>query len=146
MSEVFVREFHVRWSDLDPNFHMRHSAYADLCAATRFQYLDSLGFTMQKFAELKVGPIIFSENLNYFKEVLPGDKVSVNVRVSGLSADGRKWQMHQELFRKSDRALAATLDIKGAWFDLVKRKVSQPPAILQEKVASVPRTDDFREL
>lgn len=42
MNEVFEQEYHVRWSDLDPNMHMRHTAYADLCATTRFSYLESL--------------------------------------------------------------------------------------------------------
>lgn len=49
MSEVYFLEFHVRWSDLDPNMHLRHTAYNDMCAATRFSYLESLGFTMAKF-------------------------------------------------------------------------------------------------
>lgn len=146
MSDVYSQEFHVRWSDLDPNMHMRHSAYADLCAATRFHYLEQLGFSMAKFAELKIGPIIFNENLNYLAEVLPGDKVEVNVRISGLSEDGRKWSMHQEIFRKSDGKLAATLDIQGAWFDVVKRKVAPAPDILNSKVESLPRTEDFKVL
>ena len=137
MSEVFEQEFHVRWSDLDPNMHMRHTAYGDLCAATRFSFLNSLGFTMKKFSELKIGPIIFNENLNYLSEVLPGDKVRVNVRMSGISEIGHKWQMHQEIFRVSDGKLAATLDIKGAWFNIVERKVSIPPEDLFKKVEAI---------
>ena len=146
MSKIFEREFHVRWSDLDPNFHMRHSAYADLCAATRFDYLGSLGFTMEKFNELRMGPIIFNESLNYFKEVRSGDQVRVNVQISGLSKDGRKWKMHQEMFRASDDQLVATLDISGAWFNLVTRKVAEPPALLRDQVETVPRTADFKEI
>lgn len=146
MSEVFEQEFHVRWSDLDPNMHMRHTAYADLCAATRFSYLNSLGFTMKKFAEIKIGPIIFNENLNYISEVLPGDKVRVDVRMSGISKAGHKWKMHQDIFRVSDGKLAATLDITGAWFDIRERKVSKPPELLFEKVESIPKTEDFQIL
>lgn len=144
MSEVYFLEFHVRWSDLDPNMHLRHTAYNDMCAATRFSYLESLGFTMAKFQELKMGPIIFSENLNYMREVLSGDKVKVNVRISGLSEDGRKWKMHQEVFRVSDGKLAATLDVMGAWFSLVNRKIIPAPEILRSKVDSLPRTKDFQ--
>ena len=146
MSEVFEQEFHIRWSDLDPNMHMRHTAYGDLGAATRFAYLNSLGFTMKKFAELKIGPIIFTENLSYMAEVLPGDRVKVNVRISGLSKAGHKWKMHQEFFRVSDGKLAATLDITGAWFDVVQRKVSKPPEILHEKMEALPKTDGFELL
>ena len=142
--EAFKQEFHVRWSDLDPNMHMRHTAYADLCAATRFNFLNSLGFTMKKFAEIKIGPIIFNENINYLAEVLPGDKVTVNVRMAGVSKDGRKWEMFHEIFRNTDNKLAATLSIKGAWFDIAKRKVTFPPADLEKTIDSLPKTDDFK--
>ncbi|MEM7645593.1 MAG: acyl-CoA thioesterase [Pseudomonadota bacterium] len=144
MSDVFFQEFHVRWSDLDPNFHMRHTAYLDLCAATRFAYLETLGFDGPTFAKLRMGPIIFNENISYLKEVLPGDQVKVNVRMSALSEDGRKWEMKQEIFRVSDGELSAVLIISGAWFDLVKRKVSLPPDLLKSKIDQLPKTEDFR--
>ncbi len=146
MSEVYSQEYHVRWSDLDPNQHMRHSAYADLCAATRISYLESFGFGMSAFAKLKMGPVLFNENIHYFSEVRPNDKVIVNVRVSGVSESGHKWTMHHEIFRKSDNKLAATIDIAGAWFDLSQRKVSAPPQELREKIDLVPRTNDFKIL
>ncbi len=146
MSEVFHQSFHVRWSDLDPNLHMRHTAYLDVCAATRFSYLENLGFDMRKFSELQVGPVIFSEYIQYKSEVLAGDKVRVNVRISGLSEDGRKWQMHQEIFKESDGKLAATLDISGAWFSLLKRKLQEPPEILKSKMNELPKTEDFKTL
>lgn len=146
MSEVFSQIFHVRWSDLDPNLHMRHTSYLDLCAATRFSYLEHLGFNMQKFAELKVGPVIFSEHIKYLSEVRAGEKVRVNVRIAGLSEDGLKWKMHQEIFKESDGKLAATLEIAGAWFDVVKRKLQVPPDILKSKMNQLPKTEDFEVL
>ena len=146
MSDIFEQEYHVRWSDLDPNMHMRHTAYADLCAATRFSYLESLGFTMEKFAELKIGPIIFNENVSYLSEIRSGEKVMVDVRIAGLSEDGRKWKMVQRVRRKSDGKMAATLEILGAWFDVVERKVTTAPEILQSKMDQLPKTEDFKTL
>lgn len=144
MSDIYKQEFHVRWSDLDPNLHMRHTAYADMGAATRFTFLDSIGFTMEKFSELRVGPIIFTENVSYLSEVRPGDKVIVTVQISGLSEDGRKWQMFHQFFRKSDNKRAATISISGAWFDLLKRKVCLPPEVLRATMEKVPKTEDFK--
>ncbi len=146
MSEVFTHEYHVRWSDLDPNMHMRHTAYADMCAATRFAFLDSLGFTSKKFAEIKTGPIIFKEEINYLSEVRGGDKVRVNVRISALSKKGHKWKMFHEMFRVSDGKMAATLEISGAWFSLTDRKVVLPPQDLHATVEKLPKTDDFQEI
>jgi acyl-CoA thioester hydrolase len=142
--EFFEKTFEVRWSDLDPNFHLRHTAYADMCAATRFQYLASLGFTMKKFAEIKVGPVIFKENISYLKEVSPNDRVRVNCQVAGLSEDGRKWKMFHQIFRESDGEIAATLEVHGAWLDIVKRKVSMPPEDLQKIMSEQPRPDNFQ--
>ncbi len=146
MNEVFWQKFHVRWSDLDPNLHMRHTAYLDLCAAARFSYLESLGFDMAKFAELKVGPILFSEHINYMSEVHAGEKLNVNVKIAGLSEDGRKWKMHQEIVKESDGKMAASLDVMGAWFSVVNRKLQKPPELLQSKMDQLPRTDDFKIL
>lgn len=144
--EVFEKKFEIRWSDLDPNFHLRHTAYGDMCAATRFHYLASIGFTMEQFAKLKVGPILFKETITYIKEVLPNDSVRVNCRIAGLSEDGRKWKMFQEIFRDSDGKLSATLEIDGAWFNIVDRKVAQPPEHLKEIMKSLPKTDSFVDL
>lgn len=146
MSEVYSQTFHVRWSDLDPNQHMRHSAYLDLCAATRFSYLESLGFDRHEFAKSKMGPILFSEHIQYRTEVLAGEKVRVNIHISAMSEDGRKWQMRHEMFRESDGKLAAILDISGAWFSLVERKIQPPPEKLKSVIENFPKTEDFKIL
>lgn len=140
---VFQKEFHVRWSDLDPNFHMRHTAYGDLCAATRFYYLASVGLTMEHFTKLKVGPILFSENIKYMSEVRANDKLIVNIRVSGLSEDGRKFKMHHEVIKASDNKLAATLEITGAWLDQNERKIIVPPEEIKSQMQKAPRTESF---
>ena len=43
----FSKELSFRWSDLDPNFHVRHSAYYDFGAQHRIEILESLGLTMK---------------------------------------------------------------------------------------------------
>lgn len=144
--KVFEKTFEIRWADLDPNFHLRHSAYADLCAATRFQYLASIGYTMEKFAKIKIGPVIFKETTSYIREVLPNDSVKVNCKIAGLSKDGRKWKMFHEIFRESDNKLSATIEIDGAWLDVVQRKVVSPPDDLKTIMTTLPQTDQFVEL
>jgi acyl-CoA thioester hydrolase len=38
----FSKQLSFRWSDLDPNFHVRHSAYYDFGAQHRIEILEVL--------------------------------------------------------------------------------------------------------
>ncbi len=143
MSQVFTQEFSVRWSDLDPNDHVRHSVYADLCAAARFSFLEKMGYGMKKLSELKMGPVIFNENINYLSEVRAGDRIQVSLQIAGYSVDGRKWKMYHELFRLSDGKLSAQLEISGAWFDLVSRRVTAPEESLLKAIEALPKAKHF---
>jgi acyl-CoA thioester hydrolase len=44
---TFIKEIHIRWADLDPNFHVRHSAYYDFGAQHRVEILEQLGMSMR---------------------------------------------------------------------------------------------------
>ena len=144
--DAFIESFKVRWADLDSNAHMRHTAYLDMCATARFSFLSNFGFNEKRFIELNIGPILFNENIRYFKEVRGGETIEIHVRVSGMSEDGRKWEMNHDLFRKSDGEMVANLKVFGAWMDLKARKLTRPPEALLETFQSVPRTKDYRTL
>ncbi|MCA6379821.1 MAG: thioesterase family protein [Cytophagales bacterium] len=64
----------VRWSDIDQNRHLRHSAYYDYGATTRIACFSQQGLTNLKFEELRIGPILFREeaifNPDYAIEIL----------------------------------------------------------------------------
>ena len=132
---TFERTFSVRWADLDPNFHLRHSVYADFGADVRMKCLESNGFSLDRLRELGVGPILFSEKLDYLREVRAGESVTVNMMVVDLSPDGRKWSIKHEI-TKGDGQKAAELLVTGAWFDTKARKVSVPPAELDQFMRS----------
>lgn len=38
MSKEFYKEFQVIWADMDPNRHMRHTAYNDYAAQLRVSF------------------------------------------------------------------------------------------------------------
>jgi len=60
-----MNEFNIpvelRWADLDPNFHVRHSVYYDYGAFCRIQFLAAHGITAQFMQIQQFGPIIFRE-------------------------------------------------------------------------------------
>ena len=121
----------VRWAELDPNGHMRHSAYADFAADQRVHWLASLGYDLRKFAELRMGPILFREETKYLKEIYAGEQIRVEGRVAGGTPDGARWTIEHTIY-KADGRVAATVTVDGAWLDLNHRKLTVPPAELAE--------------
>lgn len=142
---TFACEFEVRWSDLDANFHVRHSAYADYCASARVFCLAENGFPLPKFAALQIGPILFKETLTYLRETPADTRVKVTMRIAGRSADGRKWRIRHELFRTVDGVKVAQVDVDGAWMSTSLRKIVVPPPELAAVFDAVARTEDFAE-
>lgn len=143
---VFSRDHEVRWADIDANFHLRHSVYADLCATLRMQCLSEFGFSLQDLIQVKMGPILFKETLKYLREVPPGEILKVTMRIGGASEDGRKWRICHEIIRNSDGIKAAEVEVDGAWMSTELRKITAPPEKLRKVFQSLDKTDDFKTL
>ena len=119
----------VRWAELDPNGHMRHSAYADFAADQRVHWLASHGYDLRKFAELRIGPILFREETKYLKEIHAGEEIRVEGRLMNGMPDGSRWTIEHTIY-KADGRVAATVTVDGAWLDLERRKLTVPPTEL----------------
>ena len=74
---TFTVKAAIRWSDIDPNFHVLHSKYYDYCTNARMQLLAENGITMRPFRS-KVGPILFREECVFKKELNFGDEIEVS--------------------------------------------------------------------
>lgn len=142
---AFEEHFAVRWSDLDANRHVRNTIFSEFATHTRFRLLEANGFSQSRFESLRFGPVMFREETRYRRELVFGEKVTVNVLFAGLSEDGSRWRVHQEVTR-ADGKQAALLTIDGAWIHLEHRKLVAPPAELLALLQRLPRTDDFELL
>ena len=60
-SPPFSQAIVLRWADLDPNGHVRHSVYYDWGAMVRVAYLESKGVGLKWMAEHAIGPAALSE-------------------------------------------------------------------------------------
>ena len=147
MSEqsAFTERFEVRWSDLDANRHVRNTIFSELATHTRFRLLEAHGFSQAHFESLRFGPVMFREEIRYRRELVFGERVTVNVLFAGLSEDGSQWRVHQEVTRH-DGKQAAVLTIDGAWIHLETRKLVAPPSELLELLRALPRTSEFEQL
>jgi acyl-CoA thioester hydrolase len=143
-STVFRQAIGLRWADLDPNGHARHSVYYDWGAMARVSYLERKGVGLAWMAANAVGPVLFREEARFLRELRMGDPLEIDLRLSAASPDGRKWQMRHRIFRGAD--LAATIEVDGAWLDLRARKIVVPPEDMVRAFADLGRTEDFSAL
>ena len=135
-------EFNTKWSDFDPNRHMRHTAYNDYAAEVRIRYFAHAGFPVDEIAKDNIGPILFTEHTSFRREIRMTEDIVVNLKLSGLSEDKRKWKMRHEVINQEGK-VAAIIDIYGSWIDLVKRKLAILPKKYDPLFNGLEKTDDF---
>ncbi len=140
---IFSIPVSLRWADLDPNFHLRHSVYYDFAATARVEFLEACGLSTQLMIEQHFGPILFREEALFKKEVRPGDALHITVMVTKLRKDASRFSFRHELIRSSDNAVCAIMHVDGAWIDTQKRKLTAPPAFAIALMEKAARSEDF---
>ena len=145
MSEIFKKQFKARWADMDYNGHMANTAYLDLAGDVRMLYFEENGFFMKNFAELHMGPVVFKDEIEYFKEVRLMENIEVHHLIAGYSEDGSKFRI-RNIFYRSDGKKAASITSTGGWLDLKARKLVLPPQKLFNAFKQLVKADDFEIL
>ncbi len=138
----FIKNIDIRWSDLDPNFHVLHSKYYDFGAHCRMALLAEYGMTIQVMMKHQIGPILFREECVFKREIRFGDPVTINVRIKSVTKDFGRWSMIHEIWRDAE-TLAAILTVDGAWINTALRKLAVPPEDIKAIFEAAPKTEDF---
>ena len=141
-SEPFSIETIARWSDMDGNAHMANSAYLDIVVEARLAFFEAHEFPASEFARLKLGPIVVEDTIQYFAEVRLREPLRVTLALLGMTDDGSRFRLRNEIFR-GDGRIAARVTSHGAWFDLERRKIVVPPAALRGAMGHLHRNPDF---
>jgi acyl-CoA thioester hydrolase len=139
---AYSHTYRIRWADLDPNVHMRHSAYNDYAAQARLQFMSDHGFGMEWFKEHKVFPLLFREETVFMREVMGNEEIRVEVLIQRITHDGSRWTMVNR-FIKPDGTVAAKLTVDGAWIHPETRKLIVPPEALMHLFDHLDKTEDF---
>lgn len=140
---IFTKQISIRWSDLDPNFHMRHSAYYDFGAQHRIEILSQQGLTMEVMRGQHFGPIAFREECIFRKEIHLDDVIFISTKIGKMRADASRWTIVHE-FTDASGALCAKIILDGAWIDTKLRKLAVPtPKMAFQVMDAIPKTDDF---
>jgi acyl-CoA thioester hydrolase len=139
---AYTKNIEIRWSDLDPNFHLRHSVYYDFGAYCRISFLNEAGITPSVMMQQHIGPVIFREEAIFKREIKFGDTIIINLQLEKCTSNFTKWTMKHEIWKNGD-ILAAVITIDGAWLDTSIRKLTIPSQQIVAAFDSIPKTENF---
>lgn len=141
----YARQFLAGWGAMDFNGHLANRAYLDLAADVRMQFFADNGFPPSEFRRIAIGPVVKKDELEYFHEIGLHETVTVTLAALGLSADGARFILENDIWsEKKERA--ARVRSTGGWLDLRARKLVVPPPELLRAMQLWPRCADFKEL
>lgn len=142
---TYEQTFTTKWADYDPNRHMRHSAYNDYAAEVRVRFFAEHGFSIDEFAKLQIGPILFKEETSFFKEINISENIRVTMTLEAASKNLERWRFTHNIYNQKG-VLAAEVKVYGAWIDLQKRKLCAPPQIFLDIFKDLTKSADFQEI
>lgn len=141
-----MKNLSLRWSDLDPNFHLRHSSYYDLAAQERVEILNQYGITIDLMKQENVGPVLFKEQCEFKREIHLNSKIHIVTKLLKMKRDGSFWVIQHE-FLSEENMLHALIKVEGAWIDTIKRRLARPvPEAIFSGLEGFPKTEDFEYL
>ncbi len=141
--EDFVMPIQVRWSDLDPNFHLRHSVYYDWGAVCRVEYLNKAGLTLQRMQQLQIGLILFREECVFRREVRMGDVVTIDAKILKARRDFSRFTILHEI-KKDTETVASIITVDIAWMSAVTRKLAALPEEDTKLLMQGPFAENFQ--
>lgn len=142
---MYSRTLFAGWGDMDFNSHMRNTAFLDKATDVRMLFFAEHGFPMSEFVRRKLGPVVMKDEVEYFREVGLLQEITVGLALAGLSEDGSRFAIRNEIARP-DGKLCARVTSTGGWLDLVARRLVVPPGELVAALRLLRPTDDFVQL
>ena len=109
---------------IDCNQHVSESSYYNIAIDVLQGLHQELGLN-DLFASEQTAPIVFSSNIEFFREVFVDEEVTIAVVLFPESPDFRKWRRLFEIYNQAGE-LSAKIISQGAFFDLQTRKVKAP--------------------
>ena len=145
MGEIFEKRFQVGWRDVDPNGHVANMVYLEYAVDTRIAFFASQGFPPASFLRGGFGPVIKTDFVEYFREVMMLDDLRVTIENGGHSGDFSRFRVINN-FYKSSGEVGARVTSVGGWLGLKERKLIEPVEEIKNAWLALVRTDDFEEL
>ena len=97
------------------------------------------------FSDRTVEPVIARDEVQYLREVGLLQPFTVTLVLAGLSVDGSRFLMRNDVLGPEGK-LCARIDSTGGWLDLASRRLVAPPPELLAALGTLARSEDFAEL
>jgi acyl-CoA thioester hydrolase len=140
--DAYSLPYEVRWTDIDANRHVRYAAYIDAAAELRYRYFTQHNLPPEAYDELGIGPVYTSLMVNFYREVLLGETLTITFQIAGLSAQGIRWKVCHD-FLKANGKKAVSLAVEGTFLNLTSRQPTIPPPEIIAVFNQVPRSPSF---
>ena len=112
---------------------------------TRMGYMIANGLSQREMVHYNIGPVIFHEQLFFFKEAFQGKPIKVSFELGGASEDGMFFEFVHNFYDHKGRNLARG-SMQGGWIDLSTRKMVALPETLMPMLTNAPKSDSYRIL
>ena len=93
METPYIKDYQVRWSDLDSNSHMKNTSYLEYASQTRMSYFFDMGFPPKRMMEMGIGPVAVRDEIFYIREIHLMDLFTVSLQLDGLSEDQSRMRL-----------------------------------------------------
>lgn len=142
---MYIKQFEVRWNDLDANRHLANSSYINYMSHTRMSFMMEKGLDHTTMVKNSLGPVVFYEHIYYFKEIFPGKPIRVSLQLKGISEGGMYFEFQHNFYNSEGKNLARC-NMMGGWIDLKTRKLCDLPENLFLALEGLEKTEDFKIL
>jgi len=124
-NEVFFYPFTVKEHHLDSFGHVNNATYLELYEEARWELIHQKGYGIKDLEEHKKGPVILEVNVKFKKELLCREKVIIRTQTTRM----KKGLMYieQQMIKEATDEIASTALFTIGFFDLVARKLIEPP-------------------
>ena len=140
----YVKEYPVLWRDLDPNQHMRASAYFDYATTARVEALADLSLSMAILLKEGFGPVILKESIEYKREFHLNDILQVGVEVVRATVNKNRWVIRHNIYNKRTGKLSCIIHVDGGWIDIQERKLLKECPTLLNVFFDQLKAEDFK--
>mgnify|MGYP006234400549 FL=1 len=121
LNSVFVK---LTNDHVDRNGHVSEVGYLTVANFAYWKICDQVGL-LKLYNQYKISGIVFDTHMEFRKEVFEGEEVMINLMFT-ITNDIRKIVRRLDIY-DSENYLVVKITSNGAFLDLEKRKIVEPP-------------------